>query len=112
MPGRTTPDVLLYTDTRPVTNAITPVTVAGVDTRASRSVNRSIPCVRSSTPMSTVTPHTINTTFHGIRLIVSFSSAAPASDRIVAPVSAAIPTCMSNATTTTTNDARTAIVNQ
>ena len=48
-------------------------------------MNRSMPWVRSSVPMSTVTPHTISTTFHGMRLIVSFSSAAPAIDRIVGP---------------------------
>ena len=48
-----------------MTKAITPLTVAGVAMRASSVLNRSMPPVPSSTPISTLTPHTITITAHG-----------------------------------------------
>ena len=46
------------------------------------------------------------TTPHGIFLMASFSLPAPTSDRNAAPVSAAMPTCISNSTTTSTSMAQ------
>ena len=93
-------------------NATTALTVPGDDTLASRSVNSDMPCVFSSTPMSTVTPQTISTTPHGMRLMASFSSPALSSDRIVAPTSAAIPTCRLKRITPSTTAASTPMVSQ
>ena len=76
------------------------------------SVKSDMPWVFSSTPMSTVTPHTISTTPHGIRLMASFSSPALTSESTVAPVSAAIPTWNSNRMTPSTTEASTPSVSQ
>ena len=51
-----------------------------------------MPCVRSTSAMSTVTPHTITITRHGIRLIASPSSADRESTRTTAPRNAPMPT--------------------
>ena len=49
-------------------------------TCATRATSRSMPCAFSTSEMSTVTPHTITITRHGIRLIASPSSADRAED--------------------------------
>ena len=47
-----------------------------------------MPCARSTSAISTVTPHTITITRHGIRLIASPSSAASGSTSTTAPTNA------------------------
>src|SRR5262245_7732650 len=64
--GRTTPEVLLYIETSPVTNPITPLIVLCVASFARRELKRSIPPVFSSRLVKTVTPQTIRITFHGM----------------------------------------------
>ena len=90
--GSTTPDVLLYTEIAPVRKAMNPVMVPLVEKRASRSVNKAMPCVFSSKPVRMLTPQTITITDHGIFLIASLVSPAFAKDRITAPAKAPIPT--------------------
>ena len=58
-----------------------------------------MPCVFSSSAISTVTPQTIMITRHGIRLIASPSSAAPSSTSTTAPGNAAMPTLTSKNST-------------
>ena len=53
---KTTPMVEPYDEISPVVNAMAPFTVAGVQMRASIVVNKPMPPVFSSTPMSTLTP--------------------------------------------------------
>jgi hypothetical protein len=83
----------------PVRNATTPVTESAVENLATSDTRRSIPCARSSSAMSTVTPHTITITRHGIRFTASTSSAAPVSTRTTAARNAPIPTFTSNSMT-------------
>src|SRR5262245_15305262 len=64
--GRTTADVLLYTEISPVTNAITPVNVPDVASLASKSVKRSRPPVLSSSATRTLTPLSMRIGFQGI----------------------------------------------
>ena len=65
--GITTPDVLLYTDIRPVPNAMIGTTVSEVEILASPLVNRSMPWVFCMIEISTVTPVTIRMTPQGMR---------------------------------------------
>ena len=73
--GSTTADVLLYTETSPVSSATTPVTVPADESRVTPDTIRSMPCARSTSAISTVTPETMMMTRHGISLIASPSSA-------------------------------------
>ena len=76
----------------PVRNATTPVTVFADAIFATSDTSRSMPCVRSTSAISTVTPHTITMTRHGIRLIASPSSADRDSTSTTAPRNAPMPT--------------------
>ena len=64
----------------PVTNAMTPLTVAGDASLERSAVNRSMPPVDSSSAMSVLTPLTIRMTPQGTRLIAVVSSATPNRD--------------------------------
>ena len=72
--GYTTPEVELYVEIRPVTNAMAPLAVPGVAMRASSPVIRSMPPVFSSTPTSKLTPETMSKTAHGTPRIAASSS--------------------------------------
>src|SRR5262249_44065616 len=100
--GRTTPTVLLYTETNPVTSAIRPVTDRGVASCAISVVNALIPPVFSRSAVNTVTPQTITITLQGIPAIAARSSPNLARISTKAMASAPIPTCTPNPTTPTT----------
>ena len=79
---------------------------------ATSDTRRSIPCAFSTREMSTVTPHTITITRHGIRLIASPSSADPERTRTTEPRNAPMPTLTFARITLRINAAMTAIVIQ
>ena len=62
-----------------------PVTVPADAIFATSETIRSMPCARSTSEMSTVTPHTMTITRHGMRLIASPSSADLDSTSSTAP---------------------------
>ena len=92
--------------------AIVPFTVRGVAIFASKVVKRSMPPVFSSTPISTLTPHTIRITAHGICRTLSASS--PSFDMIstVAATKADNPGFSLRNTTASTQSTMTPIVSQ
>ena len=99
--GITTPDVLLYTDIRPVPNARVGTTVSEVEMPASPLVNRSMPWVRCMSEISTVTPVTIRMTPHGMRRMAFCSSTLPRRVSDAAMKTAVRPTWASKPTTAT-----------
>ncbi len=110
--GITTPDVLLYTDIRPVPNAIVGTTVSEVEMPASPLVNRSMPWVSCMSEISTVTPVTIRMTPHGMRRMACCSSTLPRRVSSAAMNTAVRPTCASKPTTATIRAEMPAMVSQ
>ena len=92
--------------------AIAPFTVPGVATRASSVVNRSMPPVFSSTPIRTLTPHTMTITAHGTWWIHFVSSPSPDRMSTLAAAKAVSPGLSLNATTATIQSASTPRVPQ
>ena len=91
-------------------NAITPFTLAGDATRASRSVKSTRPPVPSSTPISTLTPQTITSTDQGTARSIAASSPVRASTSTAAAAKAASPRLTFNTTTAITQIVPTASV--
>src|SRR5438874_7734398 len=104
--GNTTPDVLLYREIAPVTHAITPLSVSGDASRASRSVKSVMPPVVSINVTSVLTPVTIRIAPHGTRAIARPSSAALDPSNTTAARNALNPGWNRNRTTPTIHAAR------
>src|SRR4029453_10051728 len=91
---------------------MTPFTVPGVVILASSVVKRSIPPVFSSTPISTLTPHTITTTDHGTLFRTGPPGAHPTSTSRLAPANPDRPGFAFRTTTPPIHTAVTASVTQ
>src|SRR5688572_31361314 len=91
---------------------MTAVTVLADAILVTADTSRAMPWVRSTSAMSTVTPHTITITRHGIRLIASPSSADFVRTSTTAPANAAMPTLTLATMTLRTRAAIVATVSQ